>query len=122
MQKKLVFTLITFIIVINIKSSIVFCDDDDLSDFIQNNTENDVERIIFRNERNFGATTYILLDLLKNLEINNISDDCLKDIQRLEAAVDVREVWALKGNKEQLQRLPTLNLYIIIYYLKVTLV
>lgn len=97
MQKKLIFTLISFVIVINIKSSIVFCNDDDFSDFNQNNTENDTEEIIFRNERNFGATTYILLDLLQNLPINNISDDCLKDIQRLEAAVDVREVWALKG-------------------------
>lgn len=94
MQKKIFFVLI-ILIGINIKNSIVFCDDED---FIQNNTT-ELEELIFKNKNDFSSTTYILLDLLKNLPINNISDDCYKDIQRLEIAIQVREVWAIKGKK-----------------------
>lgn len=94
MQKKIFFVLI-ILIGINIKNSIVFCDDED---FIQNNTT-ELEELIFKNKNDFSSTTYILLDLLKNLPINNISDDCYKDIQRLETAIQVREVWAIKGKK-----------------------
>lgn len=92
MNKENIYILI-FLLVINIKSWTVYCQDDY---FTQNDTI-EIENNEVNRENSFDSTTYILLDILKLLPKYNISDNCYKDIKRVEAAINSREIWAIKG-------------------------
>lgn len=93
MYKQHVCNLIYFLIVIN-NSWNIYCDED----FLQNSTiETEESTTSSNNGNDFGSSTYILLDILKFLPRFNISEKCYKDIKLVEAALDTREIWAIKG-------------------------